>query len=591
MKLTEINGKHLYSFFYYGHKRIQEKQAHLNKINVFPVPDGDTGNNLVQTTQSMIDATPSVDSVSQVGNGLADAALTGSRGNSGIIFAQFVQGLSETFRDRHVLNPGEFIKATRNGVDQAYNALSKPVEGTILTVMRAWSNSLHAMHEKGLDLNENLHHSLDVAKKALKDTTQQLQHLREAGVVDAGAEGFVHFLEGISHFIRHGHTAQSDADAPASKESFHLETIDQEMDLRYCTEVFLKGEDLNAKEIREMLEPMGDSIITAGSSKKMHIHVHTNTPEIAVEKLRKFGTVFQQKIDDMKRQYEAFHKRKFKIAIVTDSACDLPRELLDQYQIHVIPLNIAFGPNVYLDKLSILPKRFYELLDEEPVYPHTSQPSVKQIEILYRSLAAAYDSIISIHLSGALSGTLNTAKQAAALLEDYPITVLDSKTLATSLGLIVLHAAMAVEQGDTYETVVNKVEKWSGESRIYVSVQTLNYMVKGGRVSPLKGKIAKWLNLKPIVSLDDTGKSALIGKAFSADSNIQKILELVKKQQKVLNIKGFAIGHANALDEARAFADKVAAVLGFEASYCVDIAPVIGVHAGKGALCVSLITE
>ncbi|HDQ43995.1 MAG TPA: DegV family protein, partial [bacterium] len=340
-------------------------------------------------------------------------------------------------------------------------------------------------------------------------------------MVDAGAQGFIHFLEGMLHFIQGDGPADTAVPSPVIEDS-PREIPDQEVTNRYCTELFLKGRDMDPVKIRQMLEPLGDSVLVGGNTEKIHVHLHTQDPAEAAERLRPFGTITRQKIDDMKRQYEARYQRRARIALVTDSSCDLPEEILDEYQIHLIPLNLAFGENVYLDKLSIRSRRFYELLDEEPVFPTTSQPSVKQIEILYRDLAASYDSIISVHLSDALSGTCNTARQAAARVSEAKISVIDSKTLSTSLGLIVLNAAREIMNGSPHDEVVRKIGTWTQKVKILVSVRTLKYMVRGGRVSPLKGKIAGWLNLKPIVSLDAEGRSALTGKAFSTRSNLQK---------------------------------------------------------------------
>lgn len=591
MKLHHIDGKHLYHFFFYGRKRVQENYESLNKINVFPVPDGDTGTNLALTMHATVEQTPSSDSVSVVGEQLADAALSGSRGNSGIIFAQFVQGLSAAIRGKHRINPREFIHAARSGVESAYQALSKPVEGTILTVMKAWANSLHSLHEKGVDFVDNLHQSLETARKALAETPKQLKQLRDAGVVDAGAQGFVHFLEGMLHFIREGKTVETTALSPLQIAEDHHEILDQKITHRYCTELFIRGAGMNPGEIRKILESFGDSVIVGGSSEKMHLHLHTNTPAEVVDRLRSFATLTRQKIDDMLRQYEDLHRRKGRIALVTDSACDLPETVLDDYQIHVIPLNLSFGENVYLDKLSIHPKRFYELLDEESVFPSTAQPSVKQIEILYRSLAASYDSIISVHLADALSGTYNAACQAAAKVTEAKISVIDSRTLSTSLGLIVLNTAREIMNGTPHDEIVRQIETWIQKAKILVSVQTLKYMVRGGRVSPLKGKIASWLNLKPIVSLDAEGRSILTGKAFSTRSNLHKIIKMIAELNAQQKVRAYALGHANASDEAAAFADQIQKILGFMPSFIIEIAPVIGVHAGVGALSVSVLTE
>jgi DegV family protein with EDD domain len=592
VKWKEIDGMRLYYLFFYGRRKVQENQKHLNDINVFPVPDGDTGTNLVQTMHSIVEGSRAESSVSVVGSNLADAALSGSRGNSGIIFAQFVQGLSEAIKGKDRLHPREFVHAVTQGVDHAYKALSKPVEGTILTVMRAWANSLHHLQEKGTDFTENLHHSLAVAQQALKETPKQLKSLRAAGVVDAGAQGFVHFLEGMLHFVRHGRKFDSLIHTDAfADDGPHLESIPEEITFRYCTEVFIQGRGLDSALIREKVEEDGDSLIVAGSTEKVRVHVHTDHPSRVVQKLRSFGKLAQQKIDDMQRQFEDHHRRKARIALVTDSTCDLPGEIMDEYQIHFVPLNLMFGENTFVDKLSIEPDQFYEMLDEEPDFPKTSQPTVRQFELLYESLARTHDSIISIHLAEALSGTFNAAKQAAKKIKGTKISVIDSKVLTTSLGLILLRAAREIQNGRPHDEIVQLVESWTAKVKMLVSVATMKYFVKGGRVSPLKGAFAKTLNLKPIISQDADGRSIIAGKAIGSRANIRKILKMIRSINTKNKILDFAIGHAHVPEKASQFADQIRSLLQLEPSFTVDIGPALGAHAGYGTLCVSVITE
>lgn len=591
VKWKDIDGKRLYYFFFYGRRKVQENQKHLNDINVFPVPDGDTGTNLAQTMHSIVEGSRADSSASVVSGTLADAALSGSRGNSGIIFAQFVQGLHEAIQGKDRLHPREFIQAATRGVDRAYQALGKPVEGTILTVMRAWSNSLHVLQEKGTDFAENLHHSLETAQKALKDTPKQLKTLKAAGVVDAGAQGFVHFLEGMLHFVRYGRKSDALIHADSFNDEPHIEFVSREITFRYCTEVFIHGRHLDPARIRRTVEGEGDSLIVAGSAKKVRVHLHTDHPARIVQKLRPFGTLAQQKIDDMQRQVEAHHRRKARIALVTDSTCDLPRDIMDAYQIHMVPLNLMFGENTYVDKLSIEPDQFYAMLEEESDFPKTSQPTVRQFEMLYDSLARNYDSIISIHIAETLSGTVNAARQAAIKIPNAKISVIDSKVLTTSTGLLVLRTAREIQNGRPHEEIVQLIDSWINKVQVLVSVKTMKYFVKGGRVSPLRGLLAKVLQLKPIISQDADGRSIIAGKTFGSRANVNKILRMIRDIHSQSRIQAFAVGHAHVPEKAAEFADRIRELLHLEPSFTVDIGPALGAHAGHGTLCVSVITE
>ena len=171
------------------------------------------------------------------------------------------------------------------------------------------------------------------------------------------------------------------------------------------------------------------------------LHVHTNTPADLFNELRKTGTLAFQKADDMIRQSDVVYNRKWKIALVTDSTCDLAQELIDNYQINMLPININFGENHYLDKVTIQPEQFYTLLEENTHYPKSAQVNEKAFTNLYSHLASHYDSIIAIHLSDKLSGTFGSSQKAAqAISKEFnkPISVINSRNLSGALGLIVI---------------------------------------------------------------------------------------------------------------------------------------------------------
>jgi DegV family protein with EDD domain len=231
------------------------------------------------------------------------------------------------------------------------------------------------------------------------------------------------------------------------------------------------------------------------------------------------------------------------------------------------------------------------MLESESVSPKTSQPSVKAFEQLYGYLLAHYDSVISMHLSQVLSGTYNTAKIAAEKCDPYRISVIDTKNLSTTFGLMVLNVVQRIAHGDSHQDVCAFAESLYRKTKIFVSVPTLKYMIRSGRVSPLKGILANSLHLKPIISLDSEGKTELYGKALGMKSNINKILKMIESFHRNSPVKQYAIGHAHATEEARKFEARIQKILGKKAEYIIEISPAIGVHAGIGALSVSLLAE
>lgn len=595
-KIQELDGRIFYYSFLAGAQRLMEHQQELNKINVFPVADADTGTNLAATIRAVIEKVRPEKSFKKTIDAIARESLLSARGNSGIIFAQFFQGISnETPHAEGRVDVHRFADTIKHSVKYIYDAVANPVEGTMLTVIREWADFVHTNKERTRDFGALLSDSLETAQKSLAETTGKLKVLAKSKVVDAGAKGFVVFLEGIHDLLKTSnirklyHTDHlieiPDEPLTVSHENFNY---------RYCTEAIIQDVKTDKQTLRNIMEQSGDSIVIAGSDKTLHIHFHTNHPAEFFHKIRNAGSLGYQKADDMRRQFETAHDRKFRIALVTDSTCDLPQEIIDHYQINIIPVNLIFGKSNYLDKLTINPSQFYDLIEESSIWPTTSQPSQPVFEGLYKQLLSNYDSVIALHLTGQFSGTFQTSAKAADLVSKQfkkPITVLDSKTLSGSLGLLVFRAAQAIEEGQNHTEIVQSIEKWREKSKIFVSVKSLDYFIKGGRVSPLKGKVAKFLNLKPIVSIDNEGKSLLLDKAFSLKGNMRLVMKNIKKLTATNPVREYQLLHTHNPEGIAWFKSEMIMLTGKEPLATLNISPVIGLNAGQGAVSVSVMME
>ena len=322
--------------------------------------------------------------------------------------------------------------------------------------------------------------------------------------------------------------------------------------------------------------------------------LHTNNPADLFNELRKTGTLTFQKADDMVRQSEVVYNRKWKIALVTDSTCDLEPELIENYQINMLPININFGDNHYLDKITIQPEQFYKLLDENVDYPKSSQVNEKAFINVFSHLASHYDSVIAVHLSDKLSGTFFSSQKAAqAVSKEFgkQISVINSKNLSGALGLIVLRIAQAIESGYSHEQVVTMAEKWITNTRIFVSVKTLKYLIRGGRLSAAKGLIARMMNVNPIISIDESGKAIMFDKAFNQKTNMEKVMGHIKKIFKERKIWNYIVLHANNTSAAHWYSEKMETLTGIKPVSVVNISPVIGANAGIGAASVALLYD
>jgi DegV family protein with EDD domain len=592
MKIGYLNGQRLYTAFLAGGDAVIQDQDYLNKINVFPVPDADTGTNLAATMRSIAETAVVSRSLKATFRSIADAALAGARGNSGLIFAQFLHSLSDEIPQEPRLTTRSFAAAARRAVHSLHKAIMSPTEGTMLTVMREWADSLHQHAPRTADFVELLARSLHAARQSLMNTPKRLSVLARAGVVDAGAKGFVDFIEGVHSFTRAGKLRKIPQAKPLPAQfEPKVHSFKRPVTHRYCTEALLQGEGLDIERIRGLVCSSGDSAIVAGSVEKIRFHVHTDAPAELFDRLGEADEIIQVKVDDMRRQFEASHSRKWPVAIVTDSSCDLPRELLDEHQVHIIPFNLSFGHRLFIDKLTITSDRFYTMLGSSQVQPQTSQPPLASVRSALAFLLSHYESAIVFHISEKLSGTCGFSRQAARTIEGKKISVINSKNISLSLGLIVRRAAEALARGATHDEIVAESEAWIAKIKVWIDVRTTKYLVRGGRLSPMKGLLARLLHLKPLIILDDEGRAVPAGKSFTRDGNMKKIIRQAEKMAAQGKLWDYAVVHAHDQSRALAYAKVLEARLGRPPAFVMDVSPVIGVHVGPGGVGVAVMLE
>lgn len=589
-----LNGRDFFNAFVHGTNEVIKTADTLNKINVFPVADGDTGTNLSSTLQSVIELSRVSDSFGETVWSMADSALLSARGNSGAIFAQYFHGMSKSFKNHRTVDVITFAEGAFKAIDYAYDAMSVPTEGTMLTVIKEWSRGIYKLRNLKNDFKDLFISAFDIARTSLKKTPEKLNILKRAGVVDAGAQGFVSFLEGMKKFIEKGKSNEKPIlETNQINTNFKI-TIDEDYNYkdRFCTEANIYGNsNIDREKIKSILDSYGSSSVIVGSENLMHIHVHTNYPADLFTDLRSFGKIKNQKIDDMKMQYFINKKKKFNIALVTDSTCDIPQKIIDDYQIQVVPLIIDIEGADYLDKVTLHPAQFYNLLEKTKKYPTTSQPGERKFHTLYSFLSSHYDSIISVHLTQKFSGIFQSSKKASERIKNKKIDVIDSKQVSGSLGLLVIEAARMIEKGFSHDKIVEEINKTKNNIRTFVAVNTLKYFVKGGRVSPLKGVLAKAMNLKPIVSMDCEGNSILIGKEFSRKKSIKRILQTIDYLNKDYGIISYNINHAHDINAANELSELIEKMINKKPEYIMDISPVVGLNSGIGAVSINLLFE
>jgi len=275
------------------------------------------------------------------------------------------------------------------------------------------------------------------------------------------------------------------------------------------------------------------------------------------------------------------------VKIVTDSGADLPEELAKELGITVVPIYVRFGEEVYRDRVSISEDEFYERLTHDPVHPSTTQPGPQDFLEAYQKLSADADGIVSIHISGKLSGTCNSALMARDMLEGgCPVEVVDSETLSMSVGLIAIAAAEMAKAGESMDKIVEAVKKAVPETYLFFLLDTLEYLKRGGRIGKAKALLGSILSVKPMLTIKD-GELVPAGQARTRAKGIDKLFDFVENAG---NIKDLAVVYNTTPDEAQNLAERLGSVFDKEKIRMARVGPGLGVHGGPGAILVSFRT-
>jgi DegV family protein with EDD domain len=579
-----------------GIHRVIGEQDFLNHINVFPVADGDTGTNLSLSLGSALAVLtrPGEKHLGTLLASIADALLDGARGNSGAIVAQFFQGMSDSAGELSRFTTYTFSKAVSLGNDYAHDALSKPREGTILSVITAFAETIgnHVNDDRNGAFPELMNAAIERSDAALARTTQQLDVLRKAGVVDAGAKGFVALVTGMTEFISHGRIAPepdlsvlSDTDTGVV-----MAGSAEDSQYRFCTECLVTGTDINRRKLREALSVLGDSLVLAGTKRKAKVHIHVNDPEDVFEVGRRFGEVGAEKADDMHRQTHASHDTGKQFAVITDSAADITEEELERLDIHIVPCRIQFGDRGYLDKVSITADEFFSELATNPQHPTTSQPSPGDFRRQYQFLASHFQDVISINLTGAASGTYQAAQSAARRI-DAPgqIHVINSRNASTGQGMLVAFAAECASAGVSAEQAIAAVNDLVPKTETHGVLHDTKYAVRGGRLPAWVGTVARILNIMPFIRTTADGRVAPAGFAFGRGNKVEKFARHVARRARSMGSVSIAIGHASCPDDAHELECLLRQELPQMKRFTsTELGAGLGVHTGPGTLIASI---
>lgn len=578
-----------------GIHRVLAEQELLNRINVFPVADSDTGTNLSLSLGSALGVLgrPGEKHLGTMLAAVADTLLDGARGNSGAIVAQFFQGMSDSAGEITRFTTYTFANAVALGNEYAHDALSQPREGTILSVIAAFAESI--THQVSTvregEFPAMITKALVRVEEALANTPNQLDVLRKAGVVDAGAKGFAELVTGVERFLRDG-TVEPVPDTSLAHDiepAVDFAEKDNVSRYRFCTECIVTGADINRRKLREALSELGDSLVLAGTKRKAKIHIHVDEPEQVFDTARRFGELSAEKADDMHRQQHATHGDGRRFAVIVDSGADIGDADMERLDIHMVPCRIQFGDHGYLDKVSITTDEFYEELAVNPNHPTTSQPAPGDFRRQFQFLASHFDDVISINLTSAASGTFQGAESAARRV-DAPgkIHVVDSLNASLGQGQLAVLAAECAEAGLDVETTLAAVREQVPLTRTFAILSDLRYAVRGGRLPRWVKSVADLLRLNPIICTTPDGRVSLGGFMFGTHNRIERFAKYLARRMPAGPVE-IGIGHAICEEDALALERYLRELVPDIGKLVVTgLGTGIGVHGGPRTLLASI---
>ncbi len=510
---------------------ISDKQT-LNDINVYPVPDGDTGDNLVNTFLPVLNIIDSIkeEDIDSFTAGVSSHLLISAKGNSGVIFSQFFFSFAKAIKGKKTLNPKEFAEAMDKAVKELYQSLSNPKEGTILTVIRETAEAFKKEAEKGELFGSIFENVVNKAKEIVEKTKDMLPSLKKANVVDSGGLGFFLFLKGMANSLKKG----KEKLVTISKKYLNIikTKVAKEPNYDYCCQWTVKPKEKNKNFFKDLIKDYGGSIVISGGEDFLNIHIHTDDPE-KIEKIISpyVREIISKKTDNLKKQVKSFKKKE--IGIVIDSTVDIPESLLVEEEIVRVPVQIAIEGQFYKDYIDINKEEIIEkIYKNKNLELKTSQPATGDFKKAYEKALEKAKKALVITLTSGHSGTYKTAEMAKYLVENgrENIIAFDTKNLSGGAALFVYKALELIKKGQKIERIVEILTQKRENIISYIYLKNLDYLIKGGRAPKIAGILTKILKLHPILFVNKEGKLEKSFFTFGEKSPEKKVFKRFLKK-------------------------------------------------------------
>lgn len=449
MTSNAIDAKMLSKMFLAGAKNLESKKEWINELNVFPVPDGDTGTNMTMTIMSAareVSALGENADMAALCKAISSGSLRGARGNSGVILSQLLRGFTKSISGKTELSIPELADAFDKAVETAYKAVMKPKEGTILTVARGGAEKGRELTKSGMeDMEQFLSQVIEHAEYVLSQTPELLPVLKQAGVVDSGGQGLVEVLKGAYDAFMGKEIDYTIAEAPkgsgsgaaAGKSSGYQAQAEAEIKFGYCTEfIIMLSRNFNIKnemDFKAYLESIGDSIVCVADEDVVKVHVHTNDPGLAIQKALKYGQLSNLKIDNMRLEHQ---EKLFKMSEKQEQEAKTQAPQEPMKPVGFLAVSVGDGINEIFKSLGV---------DHIIEGGQTMNPSTADILDAVDQVNAE-----TIFILPNNKNIILAANQAAELMTDKNLLVIPTKTIPQGITAVINYVPeMSVENNET----------------------------------------------------------------------------------------------------------------------------------------------
>jgi DegV family protein with EDD domain len=575
--------------FLLSYERVEKNKEEINKINVFPVPDQDTGTNLAKTLEGIKREIEGKEfkNLEEISKVALDGALISAQGNAGVIYTGFLAGFLPKL-NKNPVDAKKLAEAFEEGRKRAWKSMANPKEGTILDVIDAAAETFKKEAEKEKDIVKIFEKAIEKAKEALLGTREKMEIFKRANVVDAGGLGFLMILESYLDALRPEGKKEEKKERPSEE----IRRFVQVLTNRFEVVALVLDPKFDEEEVREKLRRLGNCLDIVKVENKMKVHIHTDYPDEVRDVLKRIGKIEDLRIEDMAKEIAGEPSvRKVSIGIVTEDVASILPKILERYQIELAKTKFEWpelekieGENLY-QKI----KKAYEMKIE--TRPRTSQAMPKDYFDAYKKQLQRFDKVLCLTLTSKISGCYNSAIQAREMLEEKErerVFVFDTLHGAAGQALFVLRAIELIQEQREIEEIIEELKKLIPKTQTYVIFADPKGPEFIGRITKSQAnwiRRMKKMGIQPVMKIKN-GILTKGGMVFAKDEpealfkKIKKESEKDRKSGKKIRV---IINHADNLEGAKKLKGLLKEI-GAEVSFISEGPPIICAVTGPGTL-------